>query len=107
VKTFTFQDFDGEIIQGAPDEGLLNEALSRVRHARTSLQSQKLDILEFPFAPHSRSGTAQDIFIRYHRVERYYEIKIFEFGPYNARKIVGHFLLREPKPDNRYSMTLS
>ncbi len=107
VSTFTFQDLEGKIIKGTPDETLLKEALSRFRDARQTLKGHAVDILEFPLSTNLHTATSRDIFIRYHRSDHTYEIKVFEFGHYNVRKIVGHFMLKEDKPKSTYAMTIS
>lgn len=108
VSAFQFQNLEGEIIKGTPDFQLFEEALKRFKDATMAMQGRKIDILEFPFSTSDNVRPANDnIFIRYHRDEGKYEIKIFHFGHYNARKILGHFFLKEPDPETRYEMTIS
>ena len=108
MSAFSFQDLEGEIIKGTPDFKLLEEALKRFKDAKAAMMGHNLDILEFPFgaSPNTRP-TKDNIFIRYHKAEAKYEIKVFHFGHYNARSLVGHFFLREPKPETSYEMTVS
>lgn len=107
VRTFTFQDLEGKIIKGSPDTGVLKEALARFKDARQALKGHAVDILEFPLSTNPHTATSRDIFIRYRRAEHTYEIKVFEFGHYNVRKLVGHFMLKENKPKSTYTMTIS
>ncbi len=107
MSAFSFQNLDGEVIKGTPDFTLIGEALQRFRDARTAMKGHKLDILEFPFAMNKHVRPSQDnVFIRYHKEERKYEIKVFHFGHYNARKLLGHFILRESSRENTYEMSV-
>ena len=107
MSTFSFQDLDGEILKGTPDFQILEEALRRFNDARQAMHGQKLDILEFPFSTGKQVRQNQDnIFIRYYKEEEKYEIKIFQFGHYNARTLLGHFMLRKPKEETKYEMTV-
>ena len=107
MSAFSLQELDGEILKGTPDFDLLEQAIKRFKDARTTM-GQHLDILEFPFglAPNGRTNR-NNIFIRYYKEEAKYEIKIFQLGHYNARSLIGHFLLREPKPETSYEMTIN
>lgn len=107
MSAFSFQDLEGEIIKGTPDFNLLEQALKRFQDARVTM-GKHIDILEFPFGTSPNNRPSKDnIFIRYFKDESKYEIKVFQFGHYNARTLVGHFLLKEPKPEASYEMTVS
>ena len=94
-------------MKGTPDFQLLEEALRRFKDARTAIGGRKLDILEFPFStPKNIRPSNDNIFIRYYQEEGKYEIKIFQFGHYNARTLLGHFYLKEPDFKTRYEMTV-
>lgn len=107
MSAFSFQDLEGEIVKGTPDFNLLEHALKRFRDARQTM-GKHIDILEFPFGTSPNNRPSKDnIFIRYYKDEGKYEIKVFNFGHYNARSLVGHFFLKEPKPETSYEMTVS
>ncbi len=108
VSEFAFEDLKGECLQGTPDMALISEALNRFRHAQNTIKVQRLDILEFPYTPgkHARP-THDNVFVRYHRDKGQFEIKVYHIGHYNAKKLLGHFILHEHKPENRYTMTIS
>ena len=108
MSAFSFNNLEGETIKGNPDPELLKEALQRFNDARSAMTGHNVDILEFPFGPNNQSRNAQDtVFIRFYKEELKYEIKVFQLGLYNARKLVGHFFLKEDNPERRYEMTVS
>lgn len=108
VSDFAFEDLKGECLKGTPDMKLIAEAFNRFRHARQTIKVQRLDILEFPYATSKHARPVQDnVFVRYHRDKGQYEIKVFHFGHYNAKKLLGHFILTEHKPEDSYTMTIS
>ena len=103
-----FEDFKGECLQGQPDLPLITDAMNRFRHARDTFRGKRLDILEFPYTTNKHARPTQDnVFIRYHREQYQFEIKVFHVGHYNVKKLLGHYLLHEHKPENRYEMTIS
>ena len=108
MNEFKYEDFKGEILKGTPDMAIIAEALNRFRHAQKTIQGKRLDILEFPYNASKHHRPMHDnVFVRYHRELRRFEIKIFELGHYNAQQLIGHFFLNEHKPEDRYEMTIS
>ncbi|MBX2819981.1 MAG: hypothetical protein KTR29_09885 [Rhodothermaceae bacterium] len=108
MSAFSFQELEGEIIKGTPDFKLLEAALNRFKDAKSVMKGHNVDILEFPYATSTTARPSKDnIFIRYYEEEGKYEIKVFHFGHYNARTVIGHFFLKEPKPETSYEMTVS
>lgn len=108
VSAFEFEDLSGECLHGQPDIPLITEAMTRFRHAQNTFRGQRLDILEFPYTTSKHARPSQDnVFVRYHRDLHRFEIKVYEVGHYNAKKLLGHFLLQERKPEDRYEMTIS
>ena len=108
MSAFSFKEFEGETIKGNPDLKLFEEALQRFHHAREAMQGHNVDILEYPLSGDKSLARQKDhVFIRYHKEDGAYEIKIFQVGHYNTRSVLGHFFLRENKPEARYEMTIS
>lgn len=108
AATFTIDNLEGIVLKGTLDLELIQEALNRFKHAQQTIQSTRLDILEFPYKNHHpRHASNDNVFMRFYRDKRQYEIKVFEFGLYNAKKLLKHYQLTMPAPENNYEMTLS
>ncbi|MEM8484438.1 MAG: hypothetical protein AAF564_02760 [Bacteroidota bacterium] len=108
VSAFKFEELSGECLHGQPNIPLITEAMNRFRHAQNTIRGQRLDILEFPYATSKHARPGQDnVFVRYHRDLHRFEIKVYEVGHYNAKKLLGHYLLQERKPEDQYEMTIS
>ncbi len=87
---------------------LISDAMNRFRHAQNTIRGQRLDILEFPYTIHKNHHPKHDnVFVRYHRDKHQFEIKVYAIGPYSAKQLLGHYVLHEQKPENRYEMTIS
>lgn len=108
VHAFEFGDLKGEVLKGTPDMALIGDAMNRFRHAQQTIQGQRLDILEFPYTTSKISAPKHDnVFVRYHRDKHHFEIKVYTLGHYNTKQLLGHFLLHESKPEDKYEMTIS
>ena len=108
MHAFTYQHFEGQALQGNPDEKLIHEAIDRFKHARIALKGQDLSILEFPFSSHKHvRPTYNNVLVRYDASSDHYEIKVFKMGHYNTRQLIGHFTLTSRKPETRYDTTVS
>ena len=99
----------GQTLSGIWDERLATEAVNRFRQAKTAYPDRALNLLEFPFTREARlaSNGKNNVEIRYFEEEGRFEIKLFEFGPYNIKKVASHFILQEDKPETNYEMTIS
>ena len=99
----------GQTIAGKRDDRLLTEAVNRFRMARQTFPDKPLNLLEFPYAREVRlaSSGKNNVEIRYFASAGRYEVKLFEFGPYNTRKVAIHIILLEDKPETNYEMTIS